>query len=355
METKEKRRAVSDRPKKDAKPTAQRSNNSASPKNRRPPAQAATARRKPRAASPEKTAAPKRRRTTQTQVSPDVVYTQPTPFNKGRFILNLLIVGAVVLALIFGMSIFFKVDTEKTTVSGTNKYTPMQILQAAGLKDGENLLSISEARIANNIQRALPYVDKVRVGIKLPDTVKIEIVELAVVYSLECDDGSWWLVSADGNVIEKTNDADAGLHTKILGVKLKKPVVGEKAIASQPEATTPEDETTPEGETAPQGATTPVTVLAQDQLDTAITIADYMETAGIIGEATSVDVTNLADLQIWYGERFQILLGDKMELGYKIRLMQSTLEQMGQYQGGVLDISFTIRPDEVVYTPFSKE
>ena len=85
----------------------------------------------------------------------------------------------------------------------------------------------------------------------------------------------------------------------------------------------------------------------------AITIVEYMESAGIIGEATSVNVTNLADLQIWYGERFQVLLGDSMELNYKIRTMKSTMEQMDDYQGGVLDISFTTWPNEVGYTPFS--
>ena len=96
-----------------------------------------------------------------------------------------------------------------------------------------------------------------------------------------------------------------------------------------------------------------MTVLAQEQLDMAITIVDYMESANIIGEAKSVDVTNLSDLQIWYGDRFQVLLGDSMELSYKIRLMRSTMEQMGDYQGGVLDISFAVRPNEVVYTPAS--
>ena len=282
-----------------------------------------------------------RRRTTRPQPSADVIYTQPGPFNKGRFVLNLLIVGAVVLALVFGMSIFFKVDLEKVTVSGANKYTELQIRDAAGLKDGENLLSISEPRIANNIQEALPYVYKVRVGIKLPDTVKIEIVELDVVYSVECVDGSWWLIRSDGVIVERTNDADAGQHTKILGVKIADPVQGEKANASQPV------ETTAEGETVP------VTVLAQEQLTMAISIVEYMEDCGIIGEATSVDVTNLTDLQIWYGERFQILLGDGTELNYKIRTMQSTLTQMGDYQGGVLDISFTTWPNEVGYTPFS--
>ena len=76
-----------------------------------------------------------KRRPIQKKPSADVVYVQPAPFNRSRFVLCLLIVVAVVLAVIFGMSIFFKVDKEKVEVSfkvdiedvevsGNNKYTP---------------------------------------------------------------------------------------------------------------------------------------------------------------------------------------------------------------------------------------
>lgn len=287
-------------------------------------------------------AAPKRRRPAQPQPSQDVVYTQPDPFNRGRFILNLLIVGAVVLALIFGMSIFFKVDIDKVTISGANKYTEMQIRDASGIKDGDNLLSISEPRIASKLHDALPYVDDVRVGIKLPDTVKIEIVELEVVYAIESVDAGWWLMRSDGVIIEKTNDADAGQHTKVLGIKITAPAQGQKAVAVE-EATEPA-----EGE-----ETTPVTVRGQEQLSAAISILQYLEDNGVIGDAASVDVTNLTDLQIWFGDRFQVILGDAMELSYKVRAMKSAIDQMGDYQGGVLDASFTTWPNEVGYTPFS--
>ena len=291
--------------------------------------------------TPVKTA-PKRRRPAQPQPSQDVVYTQPDPFNRGRFILNLLIVGAVVLALIFGMSIFFKVDIDKVTVSGANKYTEMQIREASGIKDGDNLLSISEPRIASKLHDALPYVDDVRVGIKLPDTVKIEIVELEVVYAIESVDAGWWLMRSDGVIIEKTNDADAGQHTKVLGIKITAPAQGQKAVAVE-EVTEPA-----EGE-----ETTPVTVKGQEQLSAAISILQLLEDNGVIGDAASVDVTNLADLQIWFGDRFQVILGDTLELSYKVRAMKSAIDQMGDYQGGVLDASFTTWPNEVGYTPFS--
>jgi len=297
----------------------------------------------PKPAPAKKTPAPRRpaRRPAEKQPTPDVVYVQPTPFNKGRFILCIGIAVAVVLAVIFGMAIFFKVDAEKILVSGADKYSETQIVEAAGIKDGENLFSISEPRISSIIIDRLPYVKRVRVGIKLPDTVKIEIEELEVVYSVEDNEGGWWLIDSAGGVIDQTNSAEARQHTQILGVKIAKPTVGEPAKAWQPVSEDSEE------------GTEPVTVLASEQLSTVCTVTQYLEDCGIIGELASIDVTNLGDIQLWHGEKYQILLGDTMEMSFKIRTLKSTLDQMGNYQSGVLDISFTVWPDKVGYTPFS--
>lgn len=281
-----------------------------------------------------------KRRPTAKQPSPDVVYVQPTPFNKGRFILCIATAAAVVLAVIFGMAIFFKVDADKILVSGNDKYSIEQIVEASGVKDGENLFSVNEARLGSSIIAELPYVKRVRVGIKLPDTVKIEIEELEVCYSVQDNEGGWWLLRSDGGVIEQTDSAKAQQHTRILGVQITEPVAGQPAQAWQPVT---EDQ---------EGETQPVTVFASERLSTVSTLAQYLEDNEIIGQMASVDVSNLGDIQLWYGDRYQILLGDTLELNYKVRMLKATLDQMGDHQSGVLDISFTMWPDQVGYTPF---
>ena len=277
----------------------------------------------------------------------DVVYTQPGPFNRNRFLLHLASIVAVVFALLFGMSIFFKVET--VTVAGTNKYTQWDVYEASGIQTGENLLTISEAKISSNIRAKLPYVDTVRVGIKLPNTVKIEIVELDVVYAVEADDGNWWLMRADGGVVEQVASADADHYTKVVGVKITQPEVGKPAQPSQPVSE----------ETMPDGTPVPVTVNAAQQLETAISILQYLEENGVIGDAAVVDVTNLTDLQLWWKEqRFQVLFGDATQLSYKIKLVKTAIDgYMETYDSGVLDVSMTIQPDpgteyQVIYTPF---
>ena len=132
----------------------------------------------------------------------DVVYTPPKPFKWGRFLLRLATVAAVVMAVVLGMSIFFKVETVK--VSGCKTYTEWEIAQASGIETGSNLLAVSRAQVSGNIISRLPYVESVRVGIFLPDTVNIEITEQDVVYSIEDAVGNWWLMTSDGKIVEDT-------------------------------------------------------------------------------------------------------------------------------------------------------
>ena len=94
-------------------------------------ARASTSRPRPQSRSAVATKTKSRRVAAPKKPTPDVVYTQPDPFNRNRFILRLVTVVAVVLALIFGMSIFFKVKT--VTVAGTNKYTAWDVREASGI------------------------------------------------------------------------------------------------------------------------------------------------------------------------------------------------------------------------------
>ena len=271
------------------------------------------------------------------------MYTQPAPFNKNKFILRLATVFAIVLAIVFGMSIFFKVDEEKITVSGTNKYTAWDVREASGIADGENLLTLSDATISNRILEKLPYIKWVRVGIELPDAVHIEVVEREVVYSIEAEDESWWLISADGLVVDQTTAAEAAEYTQVLGVQITAPQIGKQAVAV---------EQTPE--TDENGQTVPVTVYGRERLDAVISVLQSMEKSGVIGGASSVDVSNMSGLEIWIGKQYQVTLGDTSNLQYKIQVMKAAMDQKGEYhEQGILDVSFTLRPDEAVFTKFT--
>lgn len=273
-------------------------------------------------------------------VDQNVVYTPPKPFNRGRFLLHLATVAAVVLALVLGLSIFFKVET--ITVSGMEKYSAWDVREASGIEDGENLLTLSKTKISGSIIANLPYVASVQVGIKLPNTVNLHITEIEMVYAIQAKDETWWLVNADGRVIESISTSAAEDYTRILGILVEPPQIGDAAVAVEPEA---EEET--------MEFTVPDVALGRDYLDAAKTIMKYLEGNGIIGQIATIDVSDLGNIELWYGKRFQILLGDASGLDYKISAVKQAIEQTSDYQTGILDASFTIWADKVILTQFS--
>jgi len=279
--------------------------------------------------------------------APKVRYTPAKTFSRNRFLLQLATVAAVVLALVLVMSIFFKAN--RINVSGAVKYTPWEIREASGIQDGDALLSLSDAIISASIRTKLPYVGDVRVGIKLPDTVNIEITELEVVYAVEAVDATWWLLDASGRVVDSTDAAAAKNHTRILGVRIHNAQIGEQAKAAEPEI--PTETQTATGVTVPTQPPVPASQL----LDTVVQVLTALENNGVMGVIDSVDVSDTETILLWYENRYQVSLGDTSRLDYKVGAMKSSIQKMGQYQTGYMDVSFTIWPNEVGYRPFDEK
>ncbi|MBQ9930156.1 MAG: FtsQ-type POTRA domain-containing protein [Oscillospiraceae bacterium] len=300
---------------------------------KRPPA------KKPAAKTAAKPVAPKRRvvKKEEPKISADVVYLPPKPFNRSRLALHLVTVIAVVLAVVLGLSVFFKVEVIE--VSGTDKYTVQEVCDASGIKPGDHLLTFGRTKAAGKIISALPYIKSARIGIKLPGTVKIEIEEVDVTYALKDSNGSWWLMSAAGKIVEQVRDESSIHQTKVLGVQLQSPKVGEQAIAWQ-DPTPQVDE---------NGDPIPVTVTAAERLNAVISIAGFLEKHRIIGKMSSIDVNYLMDIQLWYGNQYQILLGTTEDLGTKIELVKYSLASV-IYDEGILDIR---DPNHILFKEFT--
>ncbi len=270
----------------------------------------------------------------------EVVYLPPKPFNRHRMLLRFATVAAIVLAVVLAMSVFFKV--ENIEVCGVSNYTPWEISQASGIAEGDHLMSFGVAGAAAKIQAKLPYVSKVRIGIRLPNTVLIQVTEVPVAYGVQDQNEVWWKVSSDGRVLEQAPVDELEGLCKVLGVQLMSAQVGETAEAFETQTAGVDGE----------GNVIPVTVTAAQRLEKVLEVMKMLESCGIIGEITSIDVTQVLDIQMWYAQRFQVKLGDSADLEFKISSMKSAIGQLDQYESGILDVSFSENLEQVIYTPF---
>ncbi len=275
--------------------------------------------------------------------SPEVVYIQPEPLNRKKLILRLLTVCAVVLALFVGFSIFFRVDTIE--VSGIEQYTADTVLEASGIEHGASLLTFGKGKACARIKNALPYVESIRISIKLPGTVRILITEVDVVYSIQDSTNQWWLMTSEGRLIEQVSNAQAASHTIIKGLQLVAPEAGKTAVALEPE---PEETYVVEGDEQQ----TVVTITNGERLETVQEILIQLEQNEILGEVSEVDVTDMGDIFLWYGTKTKVLLGDPGQIDTKIATMKAIIADDRIDSTGIVDLTKPEQEEGISITPF---
>ena len=203
--------------------------------------------------------------------------------------------AAVVAAVVLSMVLFFRVRSVEVT--GSAYYTADEIRAACGVAQGDNLLTLSRARIAGNIMAELPYVSTVQVTRRLPDTLELTVTEYDVTYAAQGADGASYLITADGKITEKIDETAARGHIAVTGLQLQ-----------------------------------------------------ALEEAGLTKKAASVAVPSSYELSFWYGDQYEVKLGNSENLPYKLAYLEKVLESLADYQTGTIDLSFS-EGSEARFTP----
>lgn len=269
---------------------------------------------------------------------PQLIYCAPKPMRRGKFLWMLASMVAVVVAVFMALSLFFRVDT--ITVAGADKYSPWMIREAAGVEPGDGLIGISKARIASRIVAKLPYVDEVKVSVRLPGTVEIEITELQVTYSIEDENGAWWLISSSGRAVERVTMEQALGYTRVEGLQIRTPKAGESVQAIPGQLVDPGDGTSV---TLDQSQ-------ADEQLKALISVMTALEQNRIIGEVARIDITNSEDIRLEYPQLLTVLLGNSERIDYKINYMAAAVKQLEDRQSGELDLTLQYA-ENAIFTP----
>ena len=141
---------------------------------------------------------------------------------------KLLIMLAVVAAIVFGVAIFFKVNTIE--IQGNTVYSASQIQQ------GDNLLTVNKALAVGNIKAALPYVEDVSIARSLPDGIIIQVRESVVSFAVMTDTNACWLVGPSGKALERIEPAAFNENPHINGLLISTPTEGEAVSSPTPTA-----------------------------------------------------------------------------------------------------------------------
>ena len=308
---------------------------------------------------------------------------------------RLLIMAAIVAAVIFGVAIFFKVNTVE--VQGNAIYSAEEIRSASGIQKGDNLFTLNKEAAAGSIKASLPYVETVSIIRFLPDKIVIEVKESDATFAVTTDTNTTWLINSVGKALEQISDSapDSTLTAEPTAPDAEAPVeepveqpventdsenAGEDEAqqpsenpdsenAGEDEAQQPSDtagtagrDTAAEASAADNSAIqadgkriprilgvtvnsptvgSVVTATNPASLNAALAVIAELDGTGLLDHIVSINTEKEYDIVLQYDGRYEIRLGGTEELSYKIDYLTVILSKLSDFQAGVIDLTFS--------------
>lgn len=227
------------------------------------------------------------------------------------------LLGCVV--LIFLVSIFMQVRTIE--VSGNEHYSASEIIQAAGIEEGDNLFFVNRFSAVSGIMAKLPYVESVEIVTQLPGTVIINVSESQALAWVDLD-GQRWVIDRSCKVLTQASREETADLIRVSGLTPVDPSVNK--VLSTGEDT---------------GA---VTALAE--------ILDQIQRRGLADSVDYIDITDVSAPVISVDGRFTVLFGSEETIDYQFGKLVSALSQLTSADRGTLDVSQS--GEAVTFSPF---
>lgn len=231
---------------------------------------------------------------------------------RGRFrgLYKVLSVLLVALAVVVACVVFFRVNSVE--VSGNVRYTAEEIIEASGIKTGENLVGLSRSRVSAAICTKLPYVENVTIKKVLPDGVSLKVSERVAAASVESAEGRW-LISAQGKLLEKD---DGAIHSVTIN--------GLTAVGPYP------------------GGMIQVAAEEETTLHYVKDLLTQLEGHGWLGQCAALDCSAAACMMLDYGI-YRVKLPRGGDYDYCLSLTESALtsDKIPEGVGGLLDLTVT--------------
>ena len=238
---------------------------------------------------------------------------------RGRFgffyqLLSVLLVAA---ALTTACVVFFRVNN--ITVIGNSRYTVQEVIEASGIQQGDNLITLSPSRVAARIRLRLPYVSSVSIRRALPDTVVLEIEEHAAAAAIS-DGKGWWYIAAQGKVLEQVGSP--GSVMSVTGLTAQDPVPGELVAVEEEQAS---------------------------RLEYVLDLLMALDAREMLADCSALDCSRPGVLLLDYRD-FRLKLPSTGEFDYMLGFLEGIFKEGRVDRDGSGTFDFTIEEGKAVYS-----
>lgn len=212
-------------------------------------------------------------------------------------------------AIAFAISVFFRVSNIQ--VEGSEYYKAQEVIEASGIKEGESLVTLNCNAVESQISSKLIYAGRTEVVRKMPDTVIIRISESGTVGCVQTDKGLW-IIDNYCRLLETVADGEKDKYIEIKGVSAVSPKAGSEM------SVTAEDKSK---------------IIYLREILTAMSERDMLADVGYI------DVSNTANVQFTYLDRFTVKMGKNENTDNKLQLLKEAVTELQEAEVGTFDLS----------------
>lgn len=234
----------------------------------------------------------------------------------GRSFLAPLTFMLIFAAIIFGMGVFFRVQTIE--VEGAETYTEQQVIDASGVEVGDNLFFINRISVSSLIFSRLPFVEEASIERIMPNRIIITVSESSAMAYITCL-GTKWMMTANCKLLDGGSEEDLQGLIEVLNVTPARDEEG--AYKLEPGTIL---------EVAP-GETLKLAYLQE--------LLHAFQDLGMTRDVELLDLENPANPTFRYLDRFTVRMGPNDNTDYKLRMLLSAVDQMESDLTGTVDLS----------------
>jgi cell division protein FtsQ len=221
-------------------------------------------------------------------------------------------------AAILSVTVLFKITD--ISVSGKTRYSQEQIIQASGIKIGDNLVLTKTKEDAQKIRAALPYIGSAKITRRFPTGISIEVEEAKIMGAAAYGSG-YIIVGSDETVLETVSSPPDGYMT-INGLNIKKAQAGAR-----------------------------IQFADSMQENAFSSTLEAIQKSGI-SNITSSDFSQVSRILLNYDGRITINLGTATDLTYKLKFAKELLKtQIQSTETGTLNMSTAGDTDRAYFDP----
>lgn len=240
----------------------------------------------------------------------------------GRLLATVGVLLLIVCAI--GGAVWLILPVGAVKVIGKTPYTQEKIMQVSGISVGDRLLGVDERKTARLLETNLPYISKVSVLWRLPNTLVLQLQKATPIAAVPRT-GGFAILDQQGKVLE-------------IAANLQ-------AFPNVPAVTGPDVGAYNPGQT--------VRTAAKGKLAAALTLLNDAKAAGI-AQVTSADVHDQYQITFGYQNRITVLVGTSADIEEKMRFAAYMLtKQLQASDKGTLDVSQTVLRNQAVFSPAS--